>query len=63
MRSSLWVWGVSALLLLTLPFDPVFNHPLVALVFFVLIWAVCGVSLSRYMRSDIARNEARDHQP
>jgi hypothetical protein len=58
MKSPMWVWGVSALLLITLPFDPVLNRPLLALALFVLVSVVCGVSLIRAMRSDIARADA-----
>jgi hypothetical protein len=58
MKSPMWVWGVSALLLITLPFDPVLNRPLLALALFVLASVVCAVSLIWAMRSDIARADA-----
>jgi O-antigen ligase len=62
MRSSVTLWTVMALLILTLPFNPVLNRPGLALAVFVVAAIIAGFAFNVAMVEDIENHVAEEDE-
>jgi O-antigen ligase len=62
MRSSVTLWAVMALLILTLPFNPVLNQPGLALAVFVVAAVIAGFAFNTAMVEDIDNHLAQEDE-